>query len=118
MTTVAHILQELPKATEQPALEGAGSNQFPVVVIANGNAPAVQVSVHVVCVDMQTTGIILTPLHWETPPDPDHRKLWAPPDDLGWRIMDVMEEAQVGRVLFWNRSRYAEPERPASPLLE
>ena len=54
---------------------------------------------------MNTAGIIITPLHWEVPPD-NGSKLWAPPDQTGWELMDILNEAGVGQVDFWNRPRY------------
>lgn len=106
MSTIAAILKQLPRTTgdwnSDPWLP---DSPLPVVVIANGDAPASQITAHVICADLQTAGVILVPHQWATPPGPDFQRLWAPPDPLGWRITDVMEQADVERVQFWNRAR-------------
>lgn len=102
MNSIASILQKLPqneRATESRT--GRPEQTLTVVVIAKGDAPADEVSAHIVCIGMKTAGVIITPLHWRMP-NAQGSKLWAPPDRTGWQIMDVMTEAGVGNVEFWN----------------
>ena len=107
MHTVTSIISKLPHCTReaQPGREHA-EPALTVVVVAQGDAPANLVRAHVVCFDMNTAGIIITPLHWEVPPD-SGSKLWAPPDQAGWQLMDILNDAGVGQVDFWNRARHS-----------
>ena len=104
MNTITSILSKIPhRQHADQSSAGAFEPGITVIIVAQGDAPANLVRAHVVCAGMKTTGVIITPVHWQTPQD-SGSKLWAPPDPMGWRIMDILTEAGVEEVEFWDRS--------------
>ena len=99
MRQIAEILRELPQTTLRQSYPAA---PLTVVMIASADAQPADICAQVVCIDLKTAGVILTPQHWHYP-DAEVTQLWAPPDHVGWKVLDLLESAGLGRIAFWDR---------------